>query len=212
MSSSGAQDRSCPATKYQPSADEGAAVQSISARRQRRPPSPRLEINKSGRSSKLGHDHPDPETGWLLLMNALGTTDVDFTEGLVSQLFNAGTVGENFDGKGANFMLSVIRGIAPKDEVEAMLAAQMAAIHAATMTFARRLNHADNIPRQDSAERVFNKLARTFAVQVEALKRYRTGGEQKVTVQHVTVHQGGQAIVGSVSPAPPGGEGHVEKG
>ena len=58
----------------------------------------------------------------------------------------------------------------------------------------------DNIPQQDSAERAFNKLARTFAVQVEALKRYRTGGEQKVTVQHVTVNEGGQAIVGSVSP------------
>src|SRR5260370_1156340 len=37
----------------------------------------------------------------------------------------------------------------------------------------------------DSAERAFNKLSQTFAVQVEALKRYRTGGEQKVTVQHV---------------------------
>jgi ribosomal protein L32 len=30
--------------------------------------------------------------------------------------------------------------------------------------------------------------------------RLRTGGEQKVTVQHVTVNEGGQAIVGSVSP------------
>jgi hypothetical protein len=75
----------------------------------------------------------------------------------------------------------------------------MAAVHMATMTFARRLTHVDNILQQDSAERAFNKLARTFAVQVEALKRYRTGGEQKVTVQHVTVNEGGQAIVGSVS-------------
>jgi hypothetical protein len=30
------------------------------------------------------------------------------------------------------------------------------------------------------------RIARTFAAQVEALKRYRTGGEQKVTVQHVS--------------------------
>jgi hypothetical protein len=36
-------------------------------------------------------------------------------------------------------------------------------------------------------------------MQVEALKRYRTGGEQKVTVEHVTVNQGGQAIVGNIS-------------
>jgi len=36
-------------------------------------------------------------------------------------------------------------------------------------------------------------------MQMEALKRYRTGGEQKVTVQHVSVSEGGQAIVGNVT-------------
>jgi hypothetical protein len=45
-------------------------------------------------------------------------------------------------------------------------------------------------------------IARTFATQMEALKRYRTGGEQKVTVQHVSVSEGGQAIVGNVTQAP----------
>jgi hypothetical protein len=34
------------------------------------------------------------------------------------------------------------------------------------------------IPQQDSAVRALNKLARTFAAQVETLKRYRGGGEQ----------------------------------
>ncbi len=43
---------------------------------------------------------------------------------------------------------------------------------------------------------------RTFATQMETLKRYRTGGEQKVTVQHVSVSEGGQAIVGNVTQAP----------
>jgi hypothetical protein len=86
-----------------------------------------------------------------------------------------------------------------------MLAAQMAAVHMATMTFARCLAHIENIPQQDSAEGAFNKLARTFTAQVEALKRYRTGGEQRVTVQHVTVNEGGQAVVGHVSHAPGGG-------
>jgi hypothetical protein len=33
-------------------------------------------------------------------------------------------------------------------------------------------SHVDSIPQQDSAERAFNKLARTFAVQMEALTRY----------------------------------------
>ena len=50
-----------------------------------------------------------------------------------------------------------------------------------------------------SAERAFNKLARTFTAQVEALKRYRSRGEQTVRVEHVHVNEGGQAIIGDVS-------------
>jgi hypothetical protein len=80
----------------------------------------------------------------------------------------------------------------------------MAAVHMATMTLAGRLAQVENIPQQDSAERAFNKLTRTFATQMEALKRYRTGGEQKVTVQHVSVSEGGQAIVGNGIRGSPG--------
>ena len=72
------------------------------------------------------------------------------------------------------------------------------------MTFVRRLAHVENIPQQDNAERAFNKLARTFAIQMETLKRYRTGGRQTVTVEHVTVNHGGQAVVGNVSHGGPG--------
>ena len=97
----------------------------------------------------------------------------------------------------------------PRDQVETMLAAQMAAVQMAAMTFAHRLNHIDNIPQQDSAERAFNKLTRTFVAQVEALKRYRSGGEQTVRVEHVTVNEGGRAIVGNVTQ---GGRGPSEKG
>jgi hypothetical protein len=67
------------------------------------------------------------------------------------------------------------------------------------MTFARRLAHVENIPQQDSAERAFNKLARTFAAQVSALKQYRSGGEQRVTVQHVNVSDGGNAVIGNIN-------------
>jgi hypothetical protein len=39
----------------------------------------------------------------------------------------------------------------------------------------------------------------TLEAEMEAFKRYRTGGEQKVTVKHVTVNEGGKAIVGNVT-------------
>ena len=80
------------------------------------------------------------------------------------------------------------------------------------MTFARRLAQVDNIPQQDSAERAFNKLTRTFAAQMSALKEYRSKGEQKMTVQHVHVGDGGQAIVGNVNAPTEGGGGHKKTG
>ena len=43
-----------------------------------------------------------------------------------------------------------------------------------------------------------NKLSRSYAALVEALNRHRGKGPQKVTVEHVHVHEGGQAIVGNV--------------
>ena len=48
------------------------------------------------------------------------------------------------DERGLNFMLSVMKGIEPRDQLETMLLAQMAAVHVASMTFARRLAHVEN--------------------------------------------------------------------
>ena len=164
---------------------------------------PRLKVALEGDTAKIGPDHPDLAMGTLALMQAIGTADYDFFDGLMLQLVNA-SKGQGTPEKAVNFMLAVVKGIEPRDQIEAMLAAQMAAVHMASMTFARRLAHVDTIPQQDSAQNAFNKLARTFAAQVEALKRYRSGGEQKMTVQHVHVAEGGQAIVGNVNAPSPG--------
>ncbi len=184
---------------YEQTPEERVAVAAMAARIKELPPTPRVKVSENKGVAKLLPDHPDFAVGHILLMEAVGTVDLDFLNGLLKQLANAGSQGKSVDESGLNFMLAVVKGVEPQDQVEAMLAAQMAAVHMATMTFARRLAHVDNIQQQDSAERAFNKLARTFAAQVEALRRHRTGGEQKVTVEHVTVNEGGKAIVGNVS-------------
>jgi hypothetical protein len=147
---------------------------------------PRLKVQADGATAKFSVDHPDEAVGILALMPEIGTTDLDFYDGLIGHLVNASR-GQNALSQNGNFMLSVVKGIQPRDQIEAMLAAQMAAVHTASMTFAGRLAHVENIPQQDSAERAFNKLTRTFAVQTSALKEYRSKSEQKMTVQHVHV-------------------------
>jgi hypothetical protein len=186
------------APSYEPKPREQAAIEAWRDRRHARAPSPWLKVEQKRGRAAVGFDHSDPAIGSVLLMQAIGTSSIEFLQPFISQLVNAGSKGAGVDAEASNFMLAVVKAIEPKDELEAMLAAQMAAVHMATMTFARRLNHVESIPQQDSAERTFNRLARTFTTQMEALKHYRTGGQQRVTVEHVTVNAGGQAIVGAV--------------
>jgi hypothetical protein len=185
-------------TAPKPQPKEQARIEAVAAKAQARVDAPAMELEMKGNVLEVTFKHPDPVTADILMMADLGTCDPCFMVGAHNQVAGIGAPGAKIDATNSNFILSVVRGVQPRDELEAMLAIQMGAIHLATMTMARRLNHVDNIPQQDSAERTLNKLARTYAMQMEALKRYRTGGQQKVTVEHVTVNQGGQAIVGTV--------------
>lgn len=175
-----------------------AAVARFQAKAAATPPGISITKNESG-GLQIDTDSPDLKDGMIALMDALGTHDVAFFTGYLSQIVSATTKGQTPDPSASNAALAFIRGIQPRDEVEAALAAQMAATHNAVMTFARRLNHVDTIPQQDSASNAFNKLTRSYCAQMEALKKYRSTGEQKVTVTHVSVSDGGQAIVGNVT-------------
>jgi len=144
--------------------------------------------------------HPDRARSFNfhLLTQALGSQDPDFVWGLVGQLSHAST--RFHDGEGFNFILSVIKNIHPRDGIEAMLGAQMAALHMSMMNYIDEFARLGHTPQQEMAERAVNKLSRTFATLVGALKHHRTGGEQKLTVRYVSESR--QAIVGTVTQAP----------
>jgi hypothetical protein len=100
------------------------------------------------------------------------------------------------------------------DEVEAMIAAQAMAAHHASMECSRRaMLHEQPFEPAQALRKAAANAPRTFVELLSALDRKRgKGGQQKVTVEHVHVHQGGQAIVGNVKggdtaavtkPAPP---------
>ena len=106
--------------------------------------------------------------------------------------------------------VAALIGIAPKDELEGMMAAQLIAAHNAAMECYRRamIGEQSFEGRRENLAQA-NKLSRTYAALVEALNRHRGKGQQKVTVEHVHVHAGGQALVGMVTtPGQPGGGDH----
>jgi len=103
-------------------------------------------------------------------------------------------------------------GIHPRDELEGMMAAQLIAAHSAAMECYRRAMIGEQTfeGRRENLNQA-NKLSRSFAVLLEALNRHRGKGQQKVTVEHVHVHSGGQAIVGAVETPGGGASGKVEE-
>jgi len=143
---------------------------------------------------------------WGRIVTACGNSSV--ANGVLTQAAILGSHSRRVDEDASNFVLGFVDAMEPKDAAEALLLTQMAATHQATMMLARRLNHVENIPQQDAAERALNKLARSYAAQMDTLKRYRSKGQQTVRVERVTVESGGQAFVGNVEA---GGRGREEK-
>jgi hypothetical protein len=88
-----------------------------------------------------------------------------------------------------------------RDELEGMLIAQLIASYSAAMECYRRamLGEQTFEARRENLTQA-NKLSRTSAALTEALDRHRGKGQQRITVEHVNVHAGGQAIVGAVTP------------
>jgi hypothetical protein len=99
-----------------------------------------------------------------------------------------------------NSTMAILSGIQPQDELEAMLAVQMIGVHNVAMeTLQRAMLAGQTFEGKQVNVNQATKMLRTFAAQMEALKKYRTGGQQKMVVEHIHVNEGGQAIVGNVN-------------
>jgi hypothetical protein len=198
-----------PAESYEPTPSDISAAAAYQARSKRLPPFIAMKVENKPSGPRLSPDHADAHIAQMHLMEALGTTDPLFYASVMDDLADlANRLGQEVSQREFNALLAMVRSVEPRDQLETMLAVQMAAIHAATIRTARMLRHSDMLPQFEAASTALNKLARTFAAQIEALKRYRSTGEQsvRVTHQHVTVNnQGGQAVVAGEMVAGGGG-------
>ncbi len=139
------------------------------------------------------------------LWAATGAVDPDLGNMLLTQTSNATDQPFSDPAQHTNSLMAALCGIAPRNQLEGLLCAQMVSAHNQAMDCLRRAN----IPNQSFEGRRLNltfadRFMRTFAVQVEALTRYRRAGTQKVTVEHIHVYPGGKAAVGVFNQASEG--------
>ena len=168
-------------------------------------------------------DEAEPDT-----LRAIGGSQSDrFNNALIDSMVKTGWFppGQSDEDRNRQMFVAVtgLRAFKPADEIEGMIAAQAMAAHHASMECSRRAM----VPDQPfEAAQGFRKAAanasRTFVELLAALDRKRgKGGQQVVRVEHVDVHEGGQAIVGNVKagdtaavtkPAPPLAIGQEQSG
>ena len=135
------------------------------------------------------------------LLDALGTASMEFSFVLLGQLEWAcrqrgeKTISET----SLNAALAIVDGLESENETEAMLGVQMASTHALAMELLARARHAEHVSTTNDYANVAVRLLRTYAAQMETFARLRRKGEQTVRVEHVHVHEGGQAVVGNVN-------------
>ena len=98
----------------------------------------------------------------------------------------------------------------PTNLTEATLAVQMFAVHEAALYFLQSATQAEQtFEGRDANMLRATRLMRLFNEQVELMAKLKgKTSQQKVTVEHVHVHQGGQAIVGAVNNGTDRGEGN----
>src|SRR5262249_40876521 len=130
----------------------------------------------------------------------LGTVSPDFVRSSLLQLQSAarspyGTISE----LAINSALAMVEAAAPRDEIEAGLAIQMACCHAVAMSVLAKMDSGFGTERRIAAfGSTAARLMKVFAMQVEVLRRLRHGGHQFVRVEHVHVNDGGRAVIGNV--------------
>ena len=156
-------------------------------------------------SNKAGASGSAPELTITAerVAQAIGTDDIDVTRQLVSQAVDSlclpAGLSEEERKQRIQSAISLMAEIKPQDGLEGMLAVQMVATHEAAMECLRRamLPH-QTFQGHDMALKHATRLLSVYARQVEVLDKHRGKGQQKVTVEHVHVGAGGQAIVGHI--------------
>jgi hypothetical protein len=91
--------------------------------------------------------------------------------------------------------------MAPQNVTEALLATQMIATNDAALMFLSRATIENQHPEAIDANVLrATRLMRLFSEQLEAMQKLKgKSGQQRVRVEHVHVHDGGQAVVGIVT-------------
>jgi hypothetical protein len=135
---------------------------------------------------------------------ATGTQSIEVGQRMIAQLA-ASQIYPQIQEMGTSIITTVesMKEMRPQNATEGMLAVQMIATNDAALMFLNRsTQEGQNNEIVDANVLRATRLMRVFVQQAEVMQKLKgKAGPQPVSVDQVHVHQGGQAIVGSVNTA-----------
>lgn len=158
-----------------------------------------VKLDQNGQLAKP-EDMEARTAQFLRLSDTFGTASGSFMATAIGALRHS-AYGRGADGTNQvvlNASIALVDAIRPENELEAALAVQMANCHQLANEMLGRAATTDRTDHLQLYGNMAVKLQRTFTEQLEALGRMRGNANQSVRVEHVHVHEGGQAIVGNV--------------
>ena len=156
---------------------------------------PKHRLNPKLKKTEGNTYEADTPPGWAV-QDLMGMKTHDAASGIYTTAITAlGSAAETH----ADLASAMFAETEPRDAIEAMLIAQMTATHVTMTTLSERMTYQTHSEVRESLERSMTRLSRTYLAQMDAFKKYRAKAQQVVRVERVTVHEGGQAIVGDVN-------------
>lgn len=123
------------------------------------------------------------------LTRSLGVLEGDAASLLLSHLTQLIDLESRSAEGTVNGILGLLRSIEPQNALEAMLVVQMIAVHMAVLEQAKFARLSGTTAGNELHVKLMAKLAKAFALQIDALTGYRSKRRSTIVVEHVQVER-----------------------
>ena len=140
-----------------------------------------------------------PNDPIMKLVKQVGIEDIasDVINAIMSPLINLITSQGDDRTSALNAAVTLIAASDPKNQLELMLATQLAMTHITLGKSARLLDgNYEQVKTINSLGNLYTKLSRLGIDQINTLERMKGKGQQKIIVEKINVESGGQAAIG----------------
>lgn len=156
-----------------------------------------LEDTRSRTDATASSNSVLKPVGGSVLPHLSGSKSYAFRELLLGQSI-AACQGVSKDLNPGRAMAEALMELQAQDPLEAALVSQALSVHFQAMQMMARSDSAQSLEIREQWLKLAARLMTLYARQVEALCKYQRKGSQSITIRHIQLESGSNAVIGAV--------------